>query len=216
MDSFATHMFSAAAQAAQDEAGTLAKYAQAYQTRLTDGLGPDEADFITSRTSFYMASIVESGFPYVQHRGGPAGFVKVLDRDCIAFADYRGNKQFITQGNLATNDKVSLFFMDYGRKARLKMIGTATMVAASDDPALAAQLAQDGQGPVERLVTMKVAAIDWNCPQYITPRYTEDEINQMLAPRMSEVDRQIDILASRLRALGEDPVALLQNPKDPI
>lgn len=214
MDSYATHMFSAAAKAQQDKAGTLIKYSRTYEARLTDGLGVDETDFIQSRTSFYMASVVESGFPYVQHRGGPAGFVKVLDAETIAFADYRGNKQFITQGNLSTNNKVSLFFMDYARKARLKMIGTARMVNASDDSTLATHLSMAGQGPVERLVTVNVFAIDWNCPQYITPRYAEDEINTMLAPRMTEIDRQIDILASRLRALGEDPVALLQTSKE--
>ena len=214
MDDFAKHMFSAAAKAEQDKAGSLTKYAQVYPTRLTDGLGENEKEFIETRNSLYIASIVETGYPYVQHRGGPAGFVQVLDGETIGFADYRGNKQFITQGNLATNNKVSLFFMDYARKARLKMIGTATMRDATEDIIAARRLGQAGQGPVERLVTIKVTAIDWNCPQYITPRYDEDEINALLAPRMTEIDRQIDVLAARLRELGEDPAALLQTSKD--
>ena len=215
MDNFAKHMFSDAARAEQEKAGTLSKYSHVYQTRLTDGLGENEKEFIETRTSFYIASIVESGYPYIQHRGGPAGFLQVMNSETIAFADYRGNKQFITQGNLTTNNKVSLILMDYPRKARLKLIGEAVMIAASDDPKLAATLAQEGQGPVERLMTIKVTAIDWNCPQYITPRYSEEEIADMLAPRMAEIDRQIDVLANRLRELGEDPAALLQTPKDP-
>lgn len=214
MDNFATHMFSDVAKAEQEKAGTKAKYSHVYQTRLTDGLGDNEKEFIETRTSFYIASIVESGFPYIQHRGGPTGFLQVMDSETIGFADYLGNKQFITQGNLATNNKVSLFLMDYPRKARLKMIGEAVMISAADDPDLAAKLDQDGQGPVERLMTVKITAIDWNCPQYITPRYAEDEIAEMFAPRMTEIDRQIDILANRLRELGEDPAALLQTPKD--
>lgn len=214
MDNFATHMFSDAAKAEQEKAGTKAKYSHVYQTRLTDGLGDNEKEFIETRTSFYIASIVESGFPYIQHRGGPTGFLQVMDSETIGFADYKGNKQFITQGNLVTNNKVSLFLMDYPRKARLKMIGEAIMTPAADDPELAAKLSQEGQGPVERITTIKVTAIDWHCPQYITSRFSEEEIAEMFTPRMAEIDRQIDILAGRLRELGEDPAALLQTPKD--
>jgi predicted pyridoxine 5'-phosphate oxidase superfamily flavin-nucleotide-binding protein len=215
MDSFAKHMFSDAAKVQQDKAGTMSKYSHVYETRLTDGLRDEEKEFIQTRTSIYIASIVESGYPYIQHRGGPAGFLRMIDSETIAFADYRGNKQFITQGNLATNNKVSLILMDYPRKARVKLIGQAAMIAASDDPALAAVLAQEGQGPVERLMTIKITAFDWNCPQYITPRYTEEEIGEMLAPRMAEINDQIDVLANRLRQLGEDPAALFQTTKDP-
>lgn len=210
MDNFAKHMFGNAAKAAQAEAGTLSKYSNVYQTRFTSGLGEDEKAFIETRTSFYIASIVESGYPYIQHRGGPAGFLRVIDTETLAFADYRGNKQFITQGNLQTNNKVSLILMDYPRKARLKLIGEALMVAATDDPVLATSLTQDRQGPVERLVTIKLTAMDWNCPQYITQRFTEAEIEEMFAPRMRAINRKIDVLANRLKELGEDPAALLQ------
>ena len=210
MDSYAKHMFSDAAKAEQDKAGTLAKYSHVYETRLTGGLGDDEKAFIETRTSFYIASIVESGYPYIQHRGGPAGFLRVLDTDTIGFADYRGNKQFITQGNLATNNKVSLILMDYPRRARLKLIGEATMDGADAQPELATTLSQEGQGPGDRLMTISLTAMDWNCPQYILPRYTEDEIGEMLAPRMAEINGQIDVLAGRLKELGEDPASLLQ------
>lgn len=216
MDNFAQHMFSDAAKAEQEKAGTKAKYDHVYQTRLTGGLGADEKAFIETRTSFYIASIVDSGYPYIQHRGGPAGFLQVMDPNTLGFADYQGNKQFITQGNLATHNKVSLILMDYPRRARLKMIGEARMIAADNDTALTEKLSLEGQGPVERLMTIKVTAIDWNCPQYITPRYTEVEIGEMLAPKMAEINRQIDTLAGRLKELGEDPVALLQEAQQEI
>ncbi len=211
MDNYAKHMFSDAAKTAQAEAGTLSEYNAVYQTRFTEGLGEAEKAYVESRTSCYIASITEGGYPYIQHRGGPAGFLHVKDAQTLAFADYRGNKQFITQGNLQTNNKVSLILVDYPRKARLKLIGQAVMVPATDDPVLAASLVQEGQGPVERLVTIKITAMDWNCPQYITPRFTEAEIEAMFGPQMRANLRKIDVLANRLIELGEDPAALLQN-----
>ncbi|MDX8351450.1 pyridoxamine 5'-phosphate oxidase family protein [Cognatiyoonia sp. IB215182] len=214
MDSYAKHLFSDAAKQAQAGAGMRDKYERVYETRLTDGLQPDAIAFIESRTSFYMASIAETGWPYIQHRGGPAGFLKVIDTDTLGFADYRGNQQFITSGNLQTNDKVSLILMDYPRRARLKLIGHASMIAADENPELAQKLAQEGQGPAERLVTIRLVAQDWNCPQYITPRFTEAEIADLLGPRLNELNRQIGVLADRLTALGEDPSALLQDTKD--
>lgn len=207
-------MFSEAAKAAQELAGMRAKYAAVYPTRLTGGIGPDEQAFIETRDTFYIASVVDSGFPYVQHRGGPAGFLKVIDKDTLGFIDYPGNKQFITFGNLKTQTKVSLILMDYPRRARLKLIGEASMIEAAQDPALAEKLSIDGQAEAQRIVTINVTAIDWNCPKYITPRYTEGEIQQMLAPRMAEYDTAIRILSDRLRALGEDPAALLKSKED--
>ena len=204
-------MFSEAAKSAQDAAGMREKYAKVYHNRLTTGIGPDEQAFIESRDTFYIASIVEGGYPYVQHRGGPAGFLKVLAKDTLGFIDYPGNKQFITFGNLQTNTKVSIILMDYPRRARLKLIGEATMIAASKNPELAAQLTTDGQAEAQRIVTVTVTAIDWNCPKYITPRYTEAEIQQMLAPQMAEYQSAIQTLSDKLRALGEDPAALLQS-----
>jgi predicted pyridoxine 5'-phosphate oxidase superfamily flavin-nucleotide-binding protein len=215
MDNFAQHMFSDAAKAEQTKAGTRDRYEHTYRNRLTDGLNADAIAFIQSRTSFYIASIVETGWPYIQHRGGPVGFLKVVDIDTLGFADYHGNQQFITQGNLATEDRVSLILMDYPRRARLKLIGHASMIAADENPALAAQLNIADQGPVERLTTIKIVAQDWNCPKYIEPRFTEAEIAAMLGPRISERDRQIATLSARLAELGQDPTALLNASQDP-
>ena len=211
MDSYGQHMFTDAVKDLQDKVGTREKFEVFYKHRLRDGIGPDEATFITSRNSFYIASVGGAGWPYVQHRGGPAGFVKVRDAQTIGYADYPGNKQFITTGNLVTDDRVSLFFMDYTRKARLKLIGHATTIDASDDAALLAELSIEGQGTPERLTTIRVVALDWNCPQYITPRFDENEVAAMVGPHLAKRDRQIEIMRSRLLVLGEDPDALMEN-----
>ena len=125
----------------------------------------------------------------------------MLGEDLIGFADYKGNKQFITKGNLATSDRVSVFAMDYARKARLKLIGHASMVSASEDPDLAGQLATDGQGPVERLMTIRVVAMDWNCPQYITPRFDTSEMTAVVGPEMSRLQTRVAELEAENAAL---------------
>jgi len=213
MDNFASHMFGKATKDEQAKIGMRDRFEHIYRNRLTDGLQAEAIAFIESRTSFYIASIVDTGWPYIQHRGGPAGFLKVIDTDTLGFADYHGNQQFITTGNLATEDRVSLILMDYPRRARLKLIGHATMIPADQDQTLAKTLAQDGQGPVERLLTIKITAQDWNCPKYIEPRFTEPEIASMLGPKMSELNDQIGALADRLTELGEDPAKILQSAK---
>lgn len=213
MENYADHMFSDAAKALQAEAGMREKYEKVYQSRLRDGLDADAKAFVETRKTFYMASVIKTGWPYVQHRGGPAGFLRVLDPHTIAFADYTGNKQFITTGNLDTDTRVSLILMDYPARARLKLIGHGTVIPAADNPDLAQRLHIDGEGPVERLFTIKLTAMDWNCPKYITPRFDEAEISAMMNPRFAEANRQINILADRLTALGEDPVALLKGPQ---
>lgn len=213
MDNYADHLFGAAAKALQGDVGMRDKYEKVYPNRLRDGLDADAKAFVETRKTFYMASIVDTGWPYVQHRGGPAGFLQVIAPHTIAFADYTGNKQFITTGNLHTADRVSLILMDYPARARLKLIGHGSVIPASDDPDLARRLHIDGEGPVERLFTIRLTAMDWNCPKYITPRFDEAEIAAMLNPRLSELNRQIGVLADRLTALGEDPATLL-TPKD--
>ena len=213
MDNYADHLFSEAARIHQARAGMRDKYEKVYPTRLRDGLDEDAKAFIQSRSTFYMASIVDTGWPYVQHRGGPKGFLQVIDAQTIAFADYSGNKQFITTGNMDTDNRVSLILMDYPARARLKLIGHGKVIEANEDSDLAQRLSITGQGPVERLFTITLTAMDWNCPKYITPRFDEAEIAAQMNPRFAEANRQINILADRLRDLGEDPVALLQ-PKD--
>ena len=139
-----------------------------------------ERGFIEARDSFYIASVSETGWPYIQHRGGPAGFLKVIDQSTIGFADYSGNRQYITTGNVLTNDRVALFMMDYPNKRRLKLLGRMTLVG-SDQPDLFEQL-QDGDynAQVEKGMIIRVEAFDWNCPQHITPRYTQSEVEALL------------------------------------
>ncbi len=200
MDNFAHHMFTEAVRAEQSKIGVEDRFQQMYRNRFTDGLDADATAFIESRTSFYMATVSQSGWPYVQHRGGPQGFLKVFDAETLGFADYTGNEQFISKGYLSGNDRVSLFLMDYPRRARLKLIGHAKMVDADSDPDLLSRLATENEGPVERLVTIRVTAFDWNCPKYIEPRFTEPEIEAMLGPRLRELTEE----NARLRAALAD------------
>ena len=183
-------MFTPVVQALQEAEGSREMYARSYGAR-TRVLGPDDIGFLESRSSIYMASVSETGWPYIQHRGGPVGFLKVLDDHTLGFADYKGNKQHISEGNVATDARVSLFAMDYPRKARLKLQGRAVFQTAAQEPDLAQRLAVDGQGRVERLVTIEIDAFDWNCPQFITPRFDASEIAQLVAPEMDKLTARI-------------------------
>ena len=209
MQHFGQIMFTDRVQAEQTANGSRDTYARMTDRPAPEGLGEDERLFIETRTSFYMATVTETGWPYVQHRGGPAGFLKVHDPQTIGFADYRGNRQYVSTGNLRGDGRVSLFLMDYPRKARLKLLGHARVTQAADDPETATKLTTDGQGRVERLFLIDIAAFDWNCPQFITPRYSEDELQTLLGPRMQKMAQDTEIFAARLRALGEDPDRLL-------
>lgn len=159
-----------------------------------DPLGPDERDFIDSRDSFYMATVTETGWPYLQHRGGPAGFLRVIDDRTIAFADLAGNRQLLSTGNLLANDRVALFLMDYPGKRRLKIIGRATVEAPTKDSAIARSFASVAPGGVvERYVLIRVVGHDWNCPRHITPRYTEAEVDEYVASlkkRIAELEAE--------------------------
>jgi hypothetical protein len=143
-----------------------------------DPLGPEEREFIGRRDSFYLATVNSDGWPYLQHRGGPAGFLRVLDPHTLGFADLRGNRQLISAGNIGGNDKVSLLLMDYPRRMRLKVLGRARVLDPRDPSDWAEQLAPAGDlaRRVERWIIVEVVGFDWNCPAYITPRYTEAEI----------------------------------------
>jgi predicted pyridoxine 5'-phosphate oxidase superfamily flavin-nucleotide-binding protein len=153
-----------------------------------DPLTEDEVRFIQARDSFYMATVGETGWPYIQHRGGPAGFLRVLSPGTLAFADYKGNRQLLSTGNLAASDKVALFLMDYPRRTRLKILGHARVEDAREHPDLVAQLAEpEFQSKVERLFFIEIVSFDWNCPQFITPRYTVEEMKDV----MNELQEQI-------------------------
>ncbi|PVE22779.1 pyridoxamine 5-phosphate oxidase [Microvirga sp. KLBC 81] len=173
----------------QQRMGSRAAYARREAgPDMNDRLGPAEAAFIAARDSFYLASVSETGWPYVQFRGGPPGFLRVLDERLLGYADFRGNKQYITTGNVIGNDRVSLFLMDYAHRERLKILGHMAVTDAKDNPELLEQLVVPNyQARVERAVLITVKAFDWNCPQYITPRFTQDELVEGLAPIRQEM-----------------------------
>jgi predicted pyridoxine 5'-phosphate oxidase superfamily flavin-nucleotide-binding protein len=148
-----------------------------------DNLGEAEVAFIEERDGFYVASVSETGWPYVQFRGGPRGFLRVLDSSTLGFADFRGNRQYITAGNVAADDRVALFLMDYAHQQRLKIMGHARIVDVADDPAAAKSLAMPGYpARIERVVLVTVEAFDWNCQLHITPRFTEAELSSIIVP----------------------------------
>lgn len=196
-------MFTPTVQDAQKAHGSRETYAKMTERPAPEGLGEDEITFLTSRTSFYMATVSETGWPYVQHRGGPAGFLKVLDPQTIGFADYRGNRQYVSTGNLQSNARVSIFAMDYPRKARLKLIGYATVNDAEDAPDLAQSLTTEGEGKVERVMSIKVEAFDWNCPQYIVPRFDTAEIAALVAPEIDRLETENAQLTAELAKLRD-------------
>jgi hypothetical protein len=141
-----------------------------------DRFTANESRFMAARDSFYMATVSETGWPYVQHRGGPRGFLKVVDERTLAFADYSGNRQYISLGNLGANNRAALILMDYPHRARMKIYAHVEIVPPEADPALAALVALPGyRAKIERIFVLRLDAFDWNCPQHITPRYTEAE-----------------------------------------
>lgn len=183
MENYASLMFTEAIQDLQEAAGTRDKYQTLYPHRRQDSLSANDIEFIRARDSFYIATISENGWPYIQHRGGAPGFVHVEGPTQLACADYLGNKQFISMGNLKTNPKVSLFFMDYMNHARLKIQGNATLIAVEDaDPALVSQLDQRA-AQAQRVLQINIIAMDWNCPKYIPTLYpraiVENTINKL-------------------------------------
>jgi predicted pyridoxine 5'-phosphate oxidase superfamily flavin-nucleotide-binding protein len=173
--------------------------------RSSDRLTANEVAFIAARDSFYMASVSETGWPYVQHRGGPPGFLKVLDETTLGFADFRGNRQYISVGNTAANDRVALILMDYPHRRRLKIYAHLEVRDLADDPALAAKLAAPGyRGRPERAILLHLEAFDWNCPQHITPRFTEAEIEAAVQPlraRLTELETENQALRAQVAGL---------------
>ncbi len=176
-------------------------------------LGQHEAEFISARDSFYMASVSETGWPYVQHRGGPPGFVRVLDEQTIGFADFSGNRQYVSVGNFRKDDRVSLFFMDYPNRTRFKLFGRIR-VLGPDESALQAELeVDDYRARVERGFLIHIEAFDWNCPQHITPRHTDAHIESLMAPLLEE-NRKLRaerpaVKATPAQAIGDGPLALV-------
>ena len=183
---FTQHAFTDSVKKAQARYGTRDAYARMEQSgdryRLTD----KEVSFIQSRDSFYMATVGENGWPYVQFRGGEKGFLRVTDETTIGYADFQGNGQYISTGNIEASQKTALILMDYPQQQRLKIWAKTSIIEAGDNPVLREKLEVAGYaGQVERLVILKVQAFDWNCPRHITPRYTDEEI-QALAGEFPE------------------------------
>ena len=188
--------------AAQVALGSAGLYEGVGAGRAFDRFGPAEQAFIAARDSFYMASVSETGWPYVQHRGGPPGFIKLLDDKTLAFPDFRGNRQYISLGNTAANDRVALILMDYPARRRLKLYARIETRDLAADADLAVRLALPGyRGVPERAFVLHLEAFDWNCPQHITPRFTESEIAAAVAPlhaRLAELEAENQSLRATL------------------
>ncbi|GAB3225255.1 pyridoxamine 5'-phosphate oxidase family protein [Spirosoma arcticum] len=197
---YASLAFTEPVKAVQEGFGSRSTYARVEQQTHFNGLTDNEIGFIAERDSFYMASIGENGFPYIQHRGGPTGFLKAVDSMTLGFVDFSGNRQYISVGNLLTHPQVSLFLMDYPHQTRLKIYANAELVELTDRPDLFERLdPTDYKHRPERMMLLHVEAYDWNCPQHITPRYTTDEINEALAPQRDYL-AQLEAEVARLRA----------------
>lgn len=182
-------VFTPAVKAAQEDMGSRQAYARHDELgEVADELGENEANFIAARDSFYIASVTETGWPYLQHRGGPKGFVKVLGSRRLGLADFRGNRQYVSIGNVSVDDRVALFFMDYPQRRRLKLLGRMRTLDLQQAPELTAALVDADYGAkVERGLMIEVEAFDWNCSQHITPRYTGEDLEPVVAELKSRI-----------------------------
>jgi predicted pyridoxine 5'-phosphate oxidase superfamily flavin-nucleotide-binding protein len=193
---FAEIAFTPAVKSQQEAHGSRASYARfASGPPRNDRFGPEEVEFLQERDGFYLASVGATGWPYVQYRGGPPGFLRVLDERTFAWADFRGNRQYVSVGNVGGDDRVALILMDYANRRRLKILGHAEVLEVGADDGLAARLAVPGyQAVVERAVRVRIEGFDWNCPQHITPRFTLDEVERSVTPlrkRVAELEAKL-------------------------
>ncbi|WP_431128868.1 pyridoxamine 5'-phosphate oxidase family protein [Flagellimonas flava] len=186
----------------QKEQGSRHAYERMERMELPDGLSFREMSFIKERDSFYMASFGENGFPYIQHRGGPKGFLKMIDVKTLAFLDFTGNKQYISTGNVKTHKKVSLILMDYVNRARLKIYAEAEIVSLEENPELVEKLELDYDYKAERIFLFHIKAFDWNCPQHIIQRYTFEDISKLNKERedyIQDLEQQIEGLKKQIK-----------------
>jgi len=200
---FGAIAYSTAVKEMQEKLGSRAAYARLERDTYVDGLTENEVEFIALRDSFYMASIGEKGFPYIQHRGGPKGFLKVVDSKRLGFIDFKGNMQYITVGNMATNNNVALLLVDYPARARLKIFAKVSIIELIDDPSLLEllDLAAYKFGP-KRMMVLDIKACDWKCPQHITQRYTVEDIETAYAlqrEHTSKLEAEITALKAKLK-----------------
>jgi predicted pyridoxine 5'-phosphate oxidase superfamily flavin-nucleotide-binding protein len=209
--SFGSLVFTPMVKQLQERYGSRRQYermeqASGPQDRLTEF----EKQFLSQRDSFYMASMGATGWPYVQHRGGPIGFLKVIDDHTLAFADFRGNKQYISTGNLLTDDRVALIMVDYPRQARLKILGRVKIFEGDLATDWLARVGVAGEKtPIERVYVIDVEAYDWNCPQHITARYSVEELRD----GMKDVEKRMQRLEQENERLRQELAAARANSK---
>lgn len=206
--SFGSLVFTPAVKALQERYGSRRQYAGVERSEPSPArLGPQESEFISERDTFFMATLGSTGWPYVQHRGGPKGFLKVIDERTIAFADFRGNKQYISTGNLMTDNRVALILMDYPRQLRLKILGRVEIFEGEQAREWIEKVSDpEYKAFTERVYVIRIEAFDWNCQQHIVPRYTEEEIRDAVAPaetRMRELEQENEKLRKQLSQLGK-------------
>ena len=181
----------------QERYNSRRQYEKMSSRRRFDGLSSEEKAFIAERDTFFMASVGTNGWPYVQHRGGPKGFLKVLDDYTLAFADFRGNKQYISVGNISDNQRVSLILLDSVNRERLKIWARASVAEKTDDPNIVTQLQDpDYSAQIERGIVLRVEAVDWNCPQHIVPRFTVKEVGQIIGRYEARI-KELEEVAQR-------------------
>ena len=186
--SYAEIAFTESVKRQQEQYGSRQQYARMDRLARGTTLTFAETEFIAARDGFYLATVGELGYPYVQFRGGPPGFLRVLDAQTLGYADFRGNRQYITVGNLDQNDRASLILMDYANQSRLKIYARIEVIHANDRPDLIERLRVPGyDAEIERVMLLHVEAFDWNCPQHITSRFTMEEIQEMNAPLYEHV-----------------------------
>jgi uncharacterized protein len=197
MKSFAEIAFTPAVQRLQERHGSRPVYARMQAAGATsEGLGPREVEFLATADSFYLATVSETGWPYVQHRGGPRGFLKVITPTRIAFADFRGNRQYVSEGNASKDDRASIIVMDYVHRERLKLLGHLRFdgIIAGDAALVSATALPDYRARIERIGIFTVEAFDWNCPQHITQRYTMDQMAEVVQPlrqRIAQLESEL-------------------------
>lgn len=198
---FGSLVFTPVVKALQEKYGSRRHYARMESgDAARDRLGPEESAFIAERDTFYMATVGANGWPYVQHRGGPKGFLKVIDDQTIAFADFGGNKQFISTGNLTTDNRVALIMVDYPHQARLKILGRAEILTGDPAREWIERLRDPAyKAVIERVYVIRIEAFDWNCPQHITPRFTAEQVKEALAP----LERRLEELELENKKLRE-------------
>lgn len=200
---FAEIAFTDSVKKLQEKYGSRASYERMEKFNIVDGLTENEISFVQNRDSFYLASIGVKEFPYIQHRGGPKGFLKVLDTKRLGFIDFTGNKQYVSVGNMATNNNISLIMIDYSSRSRLKIFAKSEIIELKDNPELYELLdLKDYKFRPERMMVFHIEAYDWNCPQHITPRYTVDEINEAFLPQqeyVAKLKEEIKVLKEKIK-----------------